>query len=140
MLVMPVSSPPCPEKMVQGNYLCTRTYDTGASFELIFMKFTCLVRVHPWVNPIVFGNNQPNRIADVGENVAPKPAFWLSFSRDGIFYGINFFVVRRLLCLKNGRVPQNFFCGYFEKYVFFFLKKLFNEKYFKPPLLPKRLY
>ncbi len=37
-LVTPVSSPPCPEKMVQDKYLCTRTYHTVASFELISMK------------------------------------------------------------------------------------------------------
>ncbi len=29
-------------------------HDTGRSFEPIFMKFTWLVRVHPWVIPIVF--------------------------------------------------------------------------------------
>ncbi len=44
-LITPVSSPSCSEKMVQSNYLCTKTYDTGRSFELIFMKFTSLMRV-----------------------------------------------------------------------------------------------
>ncbi len=80
-LVTPISCPPCPEKMVLGNCLCTRTYDAGARFELIFMKFACLMRVHPWVNPIVFGNNQLNWTCD------PKNQFfWLSFSRYRIFY------------------------------------------------------
>ncbi len=46
-----------------------RSYDTGRSFEPIFMKFTWLVRVHSWVNPIVFGNNRPNRTTDMKENV-----------------------------------------------------------------------
>ncbi len=39
------------------------------------MKFTWLVRVHPWVNPIAFGNNWPNRTTDIGENVSLKPVF-----------------------------------------------------------------
>ncbi len=74
-LVTPVSSLPCPEKMVLDNYLCTRTYDTGASFELIFMKFACLMRVYPWVNRIVFGNNRCNRTTDLGENVPQNQFF-----------------------------------------------------------------
>ncbi len=45
-LVTSVPSPSCPEKIVQDNYFCTRTYDTGHSFELIFIKFACLM-VHP---------------------------------------------------------------------------------------------
>ncbi len=31
--------------------------DSGRSLEQIFMKITRLMRVHPWVNPIVFENN-----------------------------------------------------------------------------------
>ncbi len=31
-------------------YYC---HNTGRSFEPIFMKFTWLVRVHPWVNIII---------------------------------------------------------------------------------------
>ncbi len=50
--------------MVQGDYLCTRRYDTGASFGLIFMKFRTLD-----AGPIVFGISQPNGTADMGENV-----------------------------------------------------------------------
>ncbi len=56
-------------------YICIRSYDTGRSFDPIFMKFTWLVRVHSWVNPIVFGNNRSNRTTDVGENGLPKPVF-----------------------------------------------------------------
>ncbi len=56
-------------------YFCVRTHDTGRSFELIFMKFIPLMRVHSWVNPIVFGNNWPNRTADMGKNVLPKLVF-----------------------------------------------------------------
>ncbi len=43
-------------------------HDTCRSFELVFMKFT-----REWVDPIVFGNNRPNRTTDMGENVSPKP-------------------------------------------------------------------
>ncbi len=74
-LVTPVFSPPGTEKMVQGNYLCTRIHDTGASFELIFMKFACLMRIHPWVTVTAFGNNRRNRTTNMGENVTPKPVF-----------------------------------------------------------------
>ncbi len=45
-------------------------------FDPIFMKFRWLVRVHSWVNPIVFGNSLPNRTTtDMGENVPPKRVF-----------------------------------------------------------------
>ncbi len=56
-------------------YICIRSYDTGRSFDPIFMKFAWLVRVYSWVNPIVFGNNWPNRTTDMGGNVPPKPVF-----------------------------------------------------------------
>ncbi len=49
--------------------VCIRSCDTGHSFDPIFMKFTWLVRVHSRVNPIVFGNNRPDRTTDMGENV-----------------------------------------------------------------------
>ncbi len=52
-----------------------RSYNTGRSFDPILMKFTWLVRVHSWVNPIVFRNSRPNRTTDMGENVPPKPVF-----------------------------------------------------------------
>ncbi len=44
---------------------------------------------HTWVNPIVFGNNQPNRTTVAGENAAPKPVFLLLFSRYGVFWRKN---------------------------------------------------
>ncbi len=56
-------------------YTCIRSYDTGRSFDLIFMKFTWLAQVHSWVNRIVFGNNRSNRTTDIGENVPSKPVF-----------------------------------------------------------------
>ncbi len=31
--------------------------------------------VHSWVNPIVFGNNRPNRTTNMGESVPLKPVF-----------------------------------------------------------------
>ncbi len=153
-LVTPVSSPPCPEKIMQGNYLCTRTYHTGTSFELIFMKFAYLMLVHPLVNPIVFGNNQLNRTIDMGENVTPKPVFWFSFSRYGIFMKKTYkqylvphspqkrfssFLSSDAYFALSSCAPKTIFRGYFGKYVFF-LKKLFNEKYLKPHFPQKRLY
>ncbi len=32
----------------EGGDICIRSYDTGRSFDPIFMKFTWLVRVHSW--------------------------------------------------------------------------------------------
>ncbi len=64
-------------------------HDTVRSFELIFMKFMSLVRVHTWVNHIIFGNNRSNRTTDMGENVPSKLVFWLLFSRYGVFWGKN---------------------------------------------------
>ncbi len=58
-------------------------HDTGRSFAPIFVKFTSSVRLHPWPNPIVFGDNRPNITPDTVENVRAKPAFWLSYSRYG---------------------------------------------------------
>ncbi len=63
-------------------YLCMRTHDIGRSFELIFMKFTRLVRVHSWVNPIVFGNNRPNRTTGMGKNVLQNQ--FLGFKLEGM--------------------------------------------------------
>ncbi len=153
-LVTPVSSPPSPEKMVQCNYLC-RTYNTEASFELIFMKYACLMRVHPWMNPTVFGNNRSNRTTDVGKKVPLKPFFWLSFSRYKIFYAktyrqclVSYSPQKRFnlflsfdACFAKKMVvsPKNNFSRLFWK-ISFFLKKLFNEKYLKPHFLQKRLY
>ncbi len=45
------------------------------NFELIFMRFTWLLRMYSWVNPIVFENNWPNRTTNMVENVSPKPVF-----------------------------------------------------------------
>ncbi len=130
-LVAPVLSPPCPDKKWCGviNYIvCTRTHNAGPSFELIFMKFTCLLRVHPWVKSIVFGNNRPNGITNIGENVLPKSVFQLSFSRYGITVFNNLFliekvlfifVVRRTLPQKWSFSLQIIFRGYFGKYYFF---------------------
>ncbi len=55
-------------------YYC---HDTGHSFEPIFMKFTWLMRVHTWVNPIFFfffGNIWSNRTTDMGK-MCPKTDF-----------------------------------------------------------------
>ncbi len=63
--------------------MCIRTHNTGRRFEPIFMKFTWLLRVHSWANPIVFGNNRSNRTTDMGKNVSAKPVFF-RFKSDGM--------------------------------------------------------
>ncbi len=117
-----------------NNYYC---HDTGRSFELIFMKFTWLVRFHTWMNPnFFFENGRFNRTTDMGENVPPKLVFWLSFSRYGGFWGKNLKAVfntpfrhRKNYChfcrrtynsLKNGHVSQkSFFTGILDFFFFF---------------------
>ncbi len=66
-------------------YICIRSYDTGRTFEPIFMKFTWLVRVHSWVSPIVFGNNWPDRTIDMGENVPQNQFFGFKSDSLGVF-------------------------------------------------------
>ncbi len=140
-LVMPVFSLSCAEKMVLSNYLCTRTYDTGASFELIFMKFACSIQVRQRMNPIVFGNNWPNRTTDTGENVSPKPFFFFGFHSACMEFFMEktykqyvvphsptekvqlIFVVQLLLCLKNGHVPQDLFFAVILENIFFSFEK-----------------
>ncbi len=56
--------------------------DTGLSFDPMFMKFTWLVRVHSWVNSIVFGNNRHNRTTDMGK-MCPQNQFF-AFKSDGM--------------------------------------------------------
>ncbi len=115
--------------------LCIRSYDTGSSFEPIFMKFTWLVRAHSWVNPIVFGNNRPNRTTDMGENVPPKLFFRVQVRQCGIFWEKNLKTVSgtpyrpkkgymRFLS-SNALSPQKWSCPikiifycYFGKFVF----------------------
>ncbi len=46
-----------------------RTHDTGRSFELIFMKFTWLVRIYSWVNPLTIGSVHPSESGTIA-------AFW----------------------------------------------------------------
>ncbi len=110
-----------------------KKHDICRSFEPIFMEFIWLVRVHSWVNPIVFGNNRPNRTTDRG-----KCEFKTSFSSFVGQYG--FFLRTKLkICipyftspsplkvyihfcrptrrsLKNGHDSKNFFHYYFGKY------------------------
>ncbi len=129
-----------------------------ASFELIFMKFPCLMRVHPWVNPIVFGNNRANRTTDMGENAPPKWVFWLSFSGMVFFFFLNgknlwavfgtpfptemvqLFVIRRIRCLKNGHLHKKlFFAVILENtFCFFFFEKIVQWKIFKTSFPTKK--
>ncbi len=127
-----------------------KTHNTGPSFELIFLKFTQLVRVHLRVNSIVFGNNRPNRTTDKGENVLPRKVFRLSSSPYSFFLffffflnlktliGTSFptekvmfiFVVRRPLTLKkwSNVLPKQFF-AFLRKY-YCFRKIVFNMQIF----------
>ncbi len=56
--------------------ICIRGYDTGPSFDPIFMKFTWLVRVHSWVNPILL------------ETIGPiEPQIWGKMCPQNRFFG-----------------------------------------------------
>ncbi len=99
------------------------------------MKFMRLVRVYLWVSPFVFGNNRPNRTADMGENVPQKPFF--GFKSDGMRffqgktfkrYSVSHFPYKRLYSFlsSDGPVPSKIimppriiFRGYSGKYSFF---------------------
>ncbi len=66
-------------------YICIRTHDTGYNSLPIFIKLTWLVRLQPWVNPIVFGNNRSNRTTDIGENVPTTPVLCIEVRQYGFF-------------------------------------------------------
>ncbi len=74
-------------------YLCVclclsvyiRSYNTGRSFDPIFMKFIWLVRVRSWVNPVVFGNNPPNGTTYMGENLPQNQFFGFKSDGMGVF-------------------------------------------------------
>ncbi len=123
-------------------YLCKGTYDTGHSFEPIFMKFAWFVWVHPWVNPIVFENSRPDTTTGRVENVAPNrlSAF---FQLEWVFLRKNLKTVfgspsplKRLYSFLSSDppFPQKWSCPqkiifrrYFGK-ILLFLQKLFNMK------------
>ncbi len=110
--------------------------DTGRSFETIFMKFTWWVPIHQWVNPIVFGNNRPNRTTGMGENVPPKPVFCIYLTGTCFFeeqssklYSVPHFAQKRLYSFLSSDAPfprkwscppKSFFCSYVGKGFFFF--------------------
>ncbi len=114
-----------------------------------------LVQVHSWVNPIVFGNNRPNRTTDMGENVSPKPVssglsqtVWCFLGKNlKAVLGIPFppkkvvliFVIGRHVPSKIVMLPKNNFSLLFWK-ILFYSKKLWNEKYSKRLCLQGRLY
>ncbi len=108
-------------------FIWIRTHDTGRRLEPIFLKFTELVRVHPWVNRIVFENNRPNRTTNIGENVPPKPFF--DFHSAGVKW-LCLFLSPMVGSFKKSMLTKIIFRGYFGNYCFF-SKKLLNEKYSK---------
>ncbi len=60
-----------------------RSYDTGHSFDPIFMKFTWLVRAHSRVDPSIFGNNRPNK-SHIWGKMCPQNQFF-GFKSDGMY-------------------------------------------------------
>ncbi len=132
--VIPVFSPPCPEKMVQGTYLCTRTYDIEASFELIFRKFVCLMRVHPRVNPIVFVNNRPNRTIVKGENVPSKPVFGFHSA------GMEFFMKKNYKQYLVPHLPQKRFDSFLSSNAYLASKMVMPPKLFFEVILENMLF
>ncbi len=120
-----------------NNYYC---YDTGHSFELIFMILTCLMRVHTSVNAtFFFGNNRSDRTTDMGENVPSKQTDFLAliqlvrwFLRKKFQSRIRYptshrkgyihFCHQILYSLKNCSTHENFFSQLFWKIWSFFEK------------------
>ncbi len=110
------------------------------------MKFKWLVRVYPWVNPIVFGNNWANRTNHwYRENVPSKQGFRLSFSQYGGFWREDLetafgtlFTTEKVVFIfvVDASFPQKwsclrkFFHGILEKNIVFF-KKIVEWKIFK---------
>ncbi len=113
------------------------------------------MRVHPWVNPIVFGNDRPNRTTDIGKNVpqnqffgfhSASMEFFMEKTYNSIWYPIPHKKGSTHFCRPAPTLPQKWSCfpktsfrSYFGKdfFFFFFLKKLFNEKYLKPHFVQK---
>ncbi len=104
-------------------YLCIRTNDTGCSFELIFMKFTLLVRDPSWVNRIVLRNDRLNRTADMaGGNVSPKPVVQVWVGRYVVFWGNNLKTVigipfLNIFMYKNKRYRSQFWTDFHETHI-----------------------
>ncbi len=138
-----------------NNYYC---HDIGRNFEPIFMKFTWLVRVHTWMNPIFFGNYRSNTTSDKGDNVTPKLVFWLSFSHYGGFQGKNLKGIFNtpvpiekviFIFVVWYPIPEKWSCptkiifsrGYFGKYcfVFCFFEKIVTWKIFKTSTPTKKI-
>ncbi len=138
-------------KFAMSIYICIRTHDSDRSFEPIFMKFTRLVRLPPWVTPIVFGNKRLNGIAPKTGFLAFIPPVW-AFLRKKLKHSIRYFIFHRKsyihFCPPKMILPPP---PKKNKYIwlllwkilfcFFFFEKLLNEKYSKPLFLfKKRLY
>ncbi len=60
-------------------------HNTHYCFEPIFIKFTWLVWIHPWVKLTVFENNRLNRTTNIGDNVLQNLVLRLSFRQYGFF-------------------------------------------------------
>ncbi len=112
-------------------FICVRMrHDIGRSFEPIFVQFTWLVRVHTWVNTVVFRNNRPWRTTDMGGKSDPKQVFQLLFSQYGFFWG--------------GKNPKPYSVPHFGKVILIFVdqhplswKMVIHQKLFFMAILEK---
>ncbi len=119
------------------------------------MKFACLMRIHPWMNPIVFGNNWPNRTTDMEENV-PQNQFFGFYSA-----GMEFFMEKTYkqylvphspqkrfnsflesdadFASKRIMSPQKLFFAVILENIFFFFEKIVQWKIFKTSFPTKKV-
>ncbi len=101
--------------------ICIRSYDTGRSFDPIYMKFTSLVRVHSWVNPIVF------------EIIGPiEPQIWGKICPQNRFFGfrsngIGVFEKKTWILYLVPHLPKK------RLYSFLSSEPPFPEKCWRPP-------
>ncbi len=103
-----------------------------SQFQTNFHEIQLVGAGPPMDEPYFFGNNRPNRITDMGENMPLKLVFWLSFRRYKLFWRKNFKIIfgtpfsieKVIFPLKMAMPP----------------KKMLNKKYSKPHFLQKRFY
>ncbi len=66
-------------------WICIITQDAGRNSELIFMKHSELIWVHPRRNHTIFGRNLLDETNYRESKYAPKTEFWLHFSKNTAF-------------------------------------------------------
>ncbi len=135
-LVTPVSSSPCPGKNDAGDYLYLyRNTRYGLQFGTDFHEIYMVDAGPPCVNPIIFGNNRPNRTTDIGENVPPKPVFLafiqpvLSFFRLKAVFGTPFPTEKVLLsfvvwCPFTSKMVMSLHVHFRKYYYYYYFWKI----------------